>query len=108
MQGSTNLSGGSGQKVINFLVDLLGTLEVLDTTHLRLNQVVTVNGSWHRCSVHASRHELQQSHLRNNDVSYIQNGRRVVFDKPKGRKDERSRKSKVTDLRCRILAGYSL
>jgi hypothetical protein len=88
MQGSTNLSGSSSQKVIDFLVDLLGTLEVLDTTHLRLNQMVTVNGSWHRCSVHASRHKLQQSHLWNNGVSYIQNGLRVVVEKPRGRRDE--------------------
>jgi hypothetical protein len=47
---------------------------------LRLNQVVTVNGSWHRCSVHTSRHKLQQSHLRNNDVSHIQDGKHKMCD----------------------------
>ena len=100
----TNLCRGSSQKVIYFLVDLLGTLKILDTTHLCLNQVVTVNSGRYRRSVHAGRHELQQCHL----CIYISSSR-AQQKKSNGRCTEEGEETGAsTDLRCCILTSHSL
>lgn len=61
---ATYLSRSGGQKVVHFLVDLLGTLKILDPTNLCFDQVVTVNSGRDSSRVHACRHELQQGHLK--------------------------------------------
>jgi hypothetical protein len=59
----THLRGGSRKEVVDLLIDVNGTSQVLDTTSLGLNEMVTVDGGRNGCSVHAGGHELQESHL---------------------------------------------
>src|ERR1700692_3927822 len=51
------------QEIVHLLVEINGTCQILNTTNLSFNQVITVNRGWNSCRVHACRHELQQSHL---------------------------------------------
>ncbi|BAP71093.1 hypothetical protein CaO19.6384 [Kluyveromyces marxianus] len=57
------LSGSSSQEVVNFLVDVNGSLQILFTTKLSLDQMVTVDSNWSGDFWQTSRHELQNSHL---------------------------------------------
>ena len=57
------LGGARGEEVVDFLVDVLGTGKILDTTSLSLNQVVAVDGGGVGNRGHAGRHELQDGHL---------------------------------------------
>lgn len=59
----TYLGGGSRQKVVNFPVDVDSTGQILDTANLGLDKMVAVDGGGDGCSVHARRHELENSHL---------------------------------------------
>lgn len=57
------LGGSGGQEVVDFPVNFIGTRQVLVTTNLGLNQVVTVDGGGSGDGRHAGRHELQDCHL---------------------------------------------
>jgi hypothetical protein len=57
------LGSGSGQEVVDFLVDIDGTSQILYTTNLSFNQVITVNSGRDGNAGKTSRHELQKSHL---------------------------------------------
>ncbi|EEQ36878.1 aconitate hydratase, mitochondrial precursor [Clavispora lusitaniae ATCC 42720] len=57
------LGTGGSQEVVNFLVQVNGSSQILDTTNLGLNQVVTVHGGRSGNLRHTSRHELQNGHL---------------------------------------------
>jgi hypothetical protein len=57
------LGSGGGKEVVDLLVDVVGTSKILLTSNLGLNQVVTVDGGGGLDAVHASGHELQNSHL---------------------------------------------
>jgi len=61
----TNVVLGSGrsEEVVDLLVDVIGTSQILLATNLGLNQVVTVDGGGGLDGGHAGRHELQNSHL---------------------------------------------
>jgi hypothetical protein len=62
-KGMTHFGGGRCQEIIHFLVNVDGTRQILDTTHLSLDQVVTVDSRGDSSSVHTRRHELQERHL---------------------------------------------
>jgi hypothetical protein len=57
------LRSSGGQEVVDFLVDVIGTSQILLASNLGLNQVVAVDGGRGRDGWHASRHELKNSHL---------------------------------------------
>jgi hypothetical protein len=57
------LGGSGGKEVVDLLVDVVGTGKILLTANLGLNQVVTVDSGRGLDAVHASGHELQDSHL---------------------------------------------
>jgi hypothetical protein len=57
------LGGRGGKEVVDLLVDLVSAGKILLTSNLGLNQVVTVDGGGSLDAVHASGHELQNSHL---------------------------------------------
>ena len=57
------LGACGGQKVINFLVDALCPVQILLTTDLSFNQVITVNSRGCGNGWHASGHELKNGHL---------------------------------------------
>lgn len=57
------LGSSGGKKVVDLLVDLIGTSQILFTSNLSLNQVVTVDGGRGSDGRHASRHELKDGHL---------------------------------------------
>lgn len=57
------LGATGGQEVVDFLVDVDGSCQILVTTDLGLNQVVTVDGSGDGGGGQAGGHELQESHL---------------------------------------------
>jgi hypothetical protein len=57
------LGGSGGKEVVDLLVDVVGTGQILLTTNLGLNQVVTVDGGGGLDGGHASGHELEDSHL---------------------------------------------
>lgn len=57
------LGGSGGKEVVDLLVDVDGTLEILDSANLGLNQVITVDGGGDSGRVHTSGHKLEQGHL---------------------------------------------
>ena len=57
------LGSSSAQEVVNLLVKVLGTGQILGATNLSLNQMITVDGSGGGNLGHTSRHELENSHL---------------------------------------------
>ena len=57
------LSRGSRQEIVNLLVDSLCPLQILDTTNLSLDKMVTVDSGRHSGRVHARGHELEDGHL---------------------------------------------
>jgi hypothetical protein len=57
------LGSSGGKEVVDLLVDLVGTSKILVTTNLGLNQVVTVDCGGSLDRIHASGHELEDSHL---------------------------------------------
>ena len=60
---TANLGCCGGKEVVDLLVEVLCARQVLNTANLGLNQVVTVHGRGDSGCVHASRHELEESHL---------------------------------------------
>ena len=60
----THLGSRRGQEVVDLLVDVDGTRQILHTANLGLNQVVAVHGGRDSSGVHARRHELEEGHLR--------------------------------------------
>lgn len=61
--GKTYLGSSGSQEVVDLLVDVNRTCQILHTADLGLNQVVAVDGGGDGCRVHTSRHKLKQSHL---------------------------------------------
>jgi hypothetical protein len=61
---STHLGRGSGEEVIDLLVEIDSAGKVLFTANLRLDKVVTVDGGRNSRGVHARGHELEEGHLR--------------------------------------------
>jgi hypothetical protein len=59
----TVLGSASSEEIVNFLVDVLSTSKILDTSSLSLNQVIAVNGGGDSDGRETSRHELEESHL---------------------------------------------
>ena len=59
----TYLSRGSCQKVVNLLVKILRALQILHTTGLSFDKMVTVDSGGNSSGVHAGRHELENGHL---------------------------------------------
>lgn len=59
----TVLGSASSKEIVNLLVDILSTSQILDTSSLRLNQVIAVNGGGDGNGRETSRHELKKSHL---------------------------------------------
>ena len=57
------LGSGGGQEVVDLLVNVVGTSQILLTTNLGLNQVVTVDSGRSLNGGHAGGHELEDSHL---------------------------------------------
>jgi hypothetical protein len=57
------LGSSGGKEVVDLLVNLVGTSQILVTTNLGLNQVVTVDGGGGLDRVHTSGHELENGHL---------------------------------------------
>ena len=57
------LGSSSAQEVVNLLVKILGTGQILGATNLSLNQMITVDSSGGGNLGHTSRHELENSHL---------------------------------------------
>ena len=62
-ESNTVLGSASSKEIVNLLVDILSTSQILDTSSLRLNQVIAVNGSGDGNGGETSRHELKESHL---------------------------------------------
>ena len=59
----TVFGGGGSQKIVDLLVDVDSTLEILDATDLGLDQVVAVDGGGDGGGIHAGGHELEDGHL---------------------------------------------
>lgn len=59
----TYLGGSGGEEVVDLLVDVVGSGEILDSSDLGLNQVVAVNGRRDSSLGETSRHELEDGHL---------------------------------------------
>lgn len=57
------LGAGSGQEVVDLLVDVNGAGKILLTTNLGLNEMVAVDSGGVGNRLHASGHELEDSHL---------------------------------------------
>ena len=57
------LGTSRGEEIVDLLVNADGARKILGTTHLSLNQVVTVYGGRVGNGRHASRHELENGHL---------------------------------------------
>ncbi len=57
------LSTGSGKEIENLLVDVDGSCEILGTSNLGLDKMIAMNSGWVSHGWHASRHELEDSHL---------------------------------------------
>lgn len=60
---SAYLGGGGGQEVVDLSVDVVGSGQILDTTNLGLDQVITVDGGGDSSLGETGRHELKDSHL---------------------------------------------
>jgi hypothetical protein len=60
----SHLGAGSGQKVVDLLVDVDSPLQIGDTSDLSLDQVITVHGGRDGGGRESSGHELQEGHLR--------------------------------------------
>lgn len=54
---------GSGQKVVDLLVDALRPVQVLIAADLSFDQVIAMDGGWSGHGWHTGRHELENSHL---------------------------------------------
>ena len=63
-EGYTNLGSGGRQEVVDLLVDILCTCQILYTANLGLAEMVAVNGGGDGGSVHSNRHELQKPSVR--------------------------------------------
>jgi hypothetical protein len=60
---NTVLGTSGGKEVVDLLVDVVGTSQVLDTTDLSLNQVVAVDRGGDGSLGKTGRHELENGHL---------------------------------------------
>jgi hypothetical protein len=63
---ATCLGRSSGKEVVHLLVDADRAGKILLATNLRLDKMVTMNGSRYRRRVHTSGHELEKRHLQVN------------------------------------------
>jgi len=57
------LGAGCGEEVVNLLVDIVGTCQILCAADLGLDKMVAVHGSGRLHPRHTGRHELQKGHL---------------------------------------------
>lgn len=57
------LGSGGGKEIVDLLVDVNGTGQILGAADLSLNQMVTVDGGGGGNRGHTSRHELENGHL---------------------------------------------
>lgn len=62
-ESNSVLGSASSEEIVNLLVDVNSSSEILDSTGLGLDQVITVNGGGDGDSGESSRHELKESHL---------------------------------------------
>lgn len=53
----------SRQEIVNLFVNILSTAQILSTSKLGLDQMITVDSGWSLDLIHSGAHELQNGHL---------------------------------------------